>query len=137
MSHYKTAYLLTRLTIGTSFFGHGLVRLPKLDTFVTHMAAPFEHSILPHALVVAFGYVLPFVEFGVGLLLLPGLFTRQAAIAGIIVMMMLIFGSTSIENFGVLDSQLIHAAFLIGLLIFVDRYDYLSVDLARSHSRRD
>ena len=27
------AYLLVRLTIGTSLFGHGLVRVPKLSTF--------------------------------------------------------------------------------------------------------
>jgi len=29
----KWAYLLSRLAIGLSFFGHGLVRLPKLDGF--------------------------------------------------------------------------------------------------------
>lgn len=78
----KTAYLLLRLAIGASMFGHGLVRLPKLNAFSDWMVGSFEKSILPQALVVPFSYVLPIAEFTVGLLLILGLFTRQALIGG-------------------------------------------------------
>ena len=112
-------YLMTRLAIGFSFFGHGLVRLPKLAGFSHSMVAEFQKSMLPEALVVGFSYLLPFVEFLVGLLLLLGLFTRQALMVGAIVMMMLILGTTLIENWSVLSLQLLHVIFLGVLLQFI------------------
>jgi thiosulfate dehydrogenase (quinone) large subunit len=130
MSAYKKSFLLARLAIGTSFFGHGLVRLPKLDKFSHGMAGQFQHSILPQPLVIAFGYALPFAEFGIGLLLLIGLFTRNALVAGAVVMILLLFGTTTIEQWDAIPAQLIHVLFFVVLLIFVDRYDSWSLDLA-------
>jgi thiosulfate dehydrogenase [quinone] large subunit len=130
MSAHKQSFLLTRLAAGTSLFGHGLVRLPKLDKFSHDMAAGFQHSILPEGLVLGFGYILPFAEFGIGLLTLLGLFTRPAAIAGSLLMIALIFGTTAIEKFENIPSMLLHILFFIGVLTFVDRYDNWSLDLA-------
>ena len=130
MSAYKKSFLLARLAIGTSFFGHGLARLPKLNKFSHGMAGQFQHSILPQGLVIAFGYVLPFAEFGIGLLLLIGLFTRAALVAGAIMMILLLFGTTTIEQWDAIPAQLIHVVFLVVLLIFVDRYDSWSLDMA-------
>ena len=130
MPAYKQSFLLTRLAIGTSLFGHGLVRLQKLDKFSHAMAGLFQHSILPQSLVLFFGYCLPFLELGIGLLTLTGLFTRQAAVAGALLMIFLIFGSTTIEQWDSISPQLFHLAFFVGLLIFVDRYDNWSLDLA-------
>lgn len=130
MSAYKQSFLLARLAIGASLFGHGLVRLQKLDKFSHGMANQFQHSILPQFLVLAFGYCLPFIEFGIGLLTLAGLWTRQVAVAGALLMILLIFGSTTIEEFNAIPSQLFHLIFFLGLLIFVDRYDNWSLDLA-------
>jgi thiosulfate dehydrogenase [quinone] large subunit len=115
----KTAYLVTRLAIGMSAFGHGLVRMHKLDAFSKWMVGQFQKSYLPEALVIPFSYVLPFAELVVGLLLLLGLFTRQAAIAGAVVMILLLFGSTSIENWDAIPTQLIHIAFLVVVLQFL------------------
>lgn len=129
MSAYKQSFLLARLAIGASLFGHGLVRLQKLDKFSHGMADHFQHSILPQPLVLAFGYFLPFAEFGIGLLTLLGLWTRQMAVAGALLMIVLIFGSTTIEEFNAIPSQLFHLAFFLGVLIFVDRYDIWSLDL--------
>jgi thiosulfate dehydrogenase (quinone) large subunit len=114
----KTTYFLLRLSIGASMFGHGLVRLPKLNTFSAGMIEHFKKSILPEAIVLPFSYLLPFAEFIIGLLLLIGLFTRQASIAGGLLMVVLIFGTTTIEGFDALPSQLIHAAFFAVLLQF-------------------
>jgi len=128
MRSQRLAFLLARLGIGMSFFGHGLVRLPKLAGFATHMSAPFEKSMLPEVLITPFAYALPFAEFAVGLLLLIGLFTRQALVAGAVVMILLIFGTTAIEQWQNLDSQLVHLAFCAVLLAFVDRYNNTALD---------
>ena len=118
------AYLVTRLTIAMSFFGHGLARMPILATFSKTTVAEFQKSYLPEALVLPFSYVLPFAELIVGLLLLLGLFTRQAAIAGAIVMLVLIFGTTSIQNWNAIPTQLFHVAFLIVVLQFLPSNSY-------------
>ena len=97
-------------------FGHGLVRLPKLEGFSHWMVGNFQKSMLPEALVTPFGYLLPILEFAIGLLLLLGLFTRTALIAGSFVMIVLIFGSSMIESWEAIPSQLIHVAFFAVLL---------------------
>jgi thiosulfate dehydrogenase (quinone) large subunit len=131
MSRYAKSYLLSRLAIGTSMFGHGLVRLPKLSFFNHGIALQFRlhGSILPTALVLPFGYILPFAEFIIGLLLLIGLFTEKALIAGAIVMILLIFGSTTIEEWDAIPSQLIHVAFFVVLLAFIE-YNSYTLDAA-------
>src|ERR1044072_6086650 len=114
------SFLLLRLAIGISFFGHGLVRFPKLQTFSNWMVGNFKKSLLPEALVVPFSMVLPFAEFAIGLLLLTGLFTKYALIAGSLVMLLLLFGTTMIENWDAIPSQIIHIALLAFLLHFID-----------------
>jgi thiosulfate dehydrogenase (quinone) large subunit len=135
MTPAAKAFLLLRLGIGTSCFGHGLVRLPKLDKFSEGMITEFQHSMLPGSLVTAFAYALPFAELIIGLLILLGLFTRHALVAGAIVMLLLIFGTTAIEQWNNLNSQLIHLLFLAGLLPFVDEYNTWALD-KRIHRAR-
>ncbi|GAA4435717.1 hypothetical protein GCM10023091_12690 [Ravibacter arvi] len=114
----SSAYLIARLAIGATIFGHGLVRLPKLAAFAQSTAESFEKSILPVALVLPFGYLIALGEFIVGLLVLLGLFTRAAAFAGGLLMVLLIVGTSLVENWGAIPSQLLHAAFFIVLLQF-------------------
>jgi thiosulfate dehydrogenase [quinone] large subunit len=97
-------------------FGHGLVRMPKLAGFSSWMVKSFEQSLLPKALVVPFSYVLPFAELITGLLLILGLFTWQALWLGGIVMLCLLFGTTLIESWDAVPTQLIHIAFFAVLL---------------------
>jgi thiosulfate dehydrogenase (quinone) large subunit len=123
----STTFLLLRFAVGASMFGHGLVRLPKLAGFSHWMTSSFEKSMLSQALVLPFSYALPILEFIIGLLLLTGLFTRAALIAGALVMILLIFGTTLIENWDAITSQLIHAAFFAVLLQFV-RHNSFAVD---------
>ena len=120
-------YLLLRLTIGMSMFGHGLVRLTKLTAFSSGMANTFSHSPLPYALVKPFSLMLPFAEFAIGCLLLAGLFTRGALIAGCVLMIMLIFGTCMIENWDALVSQLIHS-FLFAVLLQFKSANLFSLD---------
>ncbi|MFI8603429.1 DoxX family protein [Cellulophaga baltica] len=127
MKEYRLGYVLARIVIGVSMFGHGLVRLPKLEGFKNFMVKNFESSMVPEFLVTPFAYALPILEFAVGILLIIGLFTRQALVLGAILMIMLVFGSTMIENWGIIDSQLIHALIFIGLLLGIN-YNYWSLD---------
>ncbi|MBB6127902.1 DoxX family protein [Mucilaginibacter lappiensis] len=113
------SFLLLRLAIGASMLGHGLVRLPKLQTFSHWMVGSFAKSILPQALVIPFSYVLPIAEFIIGLLVITGLFTKPALMAGSLVMIILVFGTCMIENWEALPSQLIHVAFFTMLLQFI------------------
>lgn len=115
----KTVFLLLRLGIGISMFGHGLVRVPKLVAFSEWMVGSMAKSMLPAMLVRPFGLVLPFIELGIGIFLLLGLFTEISLIAGGILMLMLLFGSALAENWEALPSQLIHLAYFAVLLQFV------------------
>lgn len=112
----KTAYLLLRLGIGISMFGHGLVRIPKLQTFSAGMVSDFEKSILPKFLVLPYSYALPIAEFAVVLL---GLFTKQALTVGGFLMLSLMIGTTLIENWNGLPSQFIHLAVFVVCLQFI------------------
>ena len=113
------SYLLLRLVAGVSLFGHGLVRLPKLAGFSQWMTSTFAKSMLPQILVMPFSYVLPIAEFIIGLLLILGLFSGKAIVAGGILMLLLIFGTCMIENWEALPSQIIHALLFILLLQFI------------------
>jgi thiosulfate dehydrogenase [quinone] large subunit len=116
-------------------FGHGLVRLPKLIAFHGQLIREFKTSILPEIVVAPIGYALPYVELAIGVLLLAGAPTRVAAIGGGLVMILLVFGSTSIEHFGVIGEQLIHASLLAALLMF-RRHNTYSIDHVVARNRR-
>lgn len=122
-----TSFLIVRLAVAASMFGHGLVRLPKLNGFSNWMVSSFEKSMLPSALVMPFSYILPIAEFLIGLLLVIGLFTRVSLVAGGFTMVILIFGSAMMESWEAMPSQFIHAAFFAVLLSFL-QYNTYAVD---------
>lgn len=112
-------FLLLRLSIGISMFGHGLVRLPKLNAFSQWMVGSFAKSMLPAELVRPFSMVLPFAELVIGFLLLVGLFTEPALISGAVLVLLLLFGTAMVENWEAVPSQLIHLIFFTVLLQFI------------------
>jgi len=130
MTHYNYAYFAARLPIGLSFFGHGLVRMPKLDDFAGWMVSSMADSMLPAEIVRPFAYILPVAELLIGLLVISGFLTRQALLAGIITMSILVFGSTTIEDWGAITGQLVHAAYFAVLLWLVP-YNAIAVDNLR------
>ncbi len=117
-------YVLLRVSVGVSMFVHGLVRLPKLAAFSLWMFKSFQRSALPPSLVKPFSIALPMLEFAIGMFLIAGLLTKQALVAGCIVMMLLLFGSGMIENWDAIPSQLIHVAFFTTLLYFISANKY-------------
>ncbi|WP_242009061.1 DoxX family protein [Robertkochia solimangrovi] len=125
----KTTFFFLRLPMALSLLGHGLIRLPKLQGFSTWMADFMQASYLPEFLITIFSYSVPFIELITGLLLLAGIFTRVTLYLSLTLMALFIFGNTTIENWEAITSELLHAAYLGGLLICLERYNLKDLEL--------
>jgi thiosulfate dehydrogenase [quinone] large subunit len=127
-SDEKTAYALLRAVVGINLLMHGVSRLlTGPANFASHLNEQFARSPLPPLLVHVFSNMLPAVEGLIGLLLLLGLKTRWALIAGSLLMMVLTFGSALIQDWAAAGSQLIYAL-IFSLLLFMRRYNAWSLD---------
>ncbi|SDY27457.1 DoxX family membrane protein [Hymenobacter psychrophilus] len=118
LSNPELAFVLGRLLLGVNFLMHLLVRLPKLAGFRAGLVKQFAATPLPAPLVNAFASVLPFVEGGIGLLLLLGLFTRPMLVAAMLVMMSLIVGSSLLEEWAIVGSQMLYGLFIFALILY-------------------
>lgn len=126
----RIAYALLRIILGVNIFMHGLSRLLAGPAhFVTKITTQFAPTSLPHWSLTGFAILLPWVEALLGLLLLLGLWTRFALIAGSLLMLILTFGSTLIQDWGIAGLQLTYAIAYFGLL-FLLRYNQYSIDEA-------
>ncbi|MVN78304.1 DoxX family membrane protein [Hymenobacter sp. HMF4947] len=119
LTNPELAFVLGRLLLGLNFLLHGLVRIPKLATFQAGVVKEFAASPLPPILVASFGHVLPFVEAGLGLLLLLGLFTRPALAATMLLIMSLVFGSSLLEKWSLVGDQTVYGLYIFALLLHV------------------
>lgn len=122
MKDFKTAFFFLRLPIAISLLGHGLVRIPKLHTFSEWMVTTMEKSMIPKLVIVPFGYVLPFAEAILGILLLINFKTKYTLYSALVLMSILIFGSCSIENWSAIEAQLLHSFYLFGLFWFYEKF---------------
>jgi len=71
--------LALRLASGAVWLVAGVTKLPDLSGFP---ALVERYQLLPHILAQPFGYLLPFLEIGLGLYLAAGLFVRGSALVG-------------------------------------------------------
>ena len=87
--------LLVRLFIGAIFFSQGFRNLflgKGVMVFAERLyVKPFAET-MPEPLLWIMGVSNPFVQFGVGLLLIAGLFTRSAAALGALFLLSIMFG---------------------------------------------
>jgi thiosulfate dehydrogenase (quinone) large subunit len=74
-----------------------------------------------------FVYTVPPVELLIGSFLLLGLFTRSGLILGGLWMVVLIFGSSLVEQFNVVGIQLIYSLIFSALLYYQDA-NHISID---------
>jgi thiosulfate dehydrogenase [quinone] large subunit len=132
----RTAYALLRVILGLNIFMHGAARLlvgPGL--FMAKTIAQFAHAPLPHWSLVAFTSVLPWAEALIGLLLMLGLWTRVALIAGSLVILSLTFGVTLVQQWDIAGLQLTYAIAYAALL-FLLHYNWYSIDRARLRKQK-
>jgi thiosulfate dehydrogenase [quinone] large subunit len=124
----ELAYALLRIGFGVNFLGHGLFRiLSGTAKFATTMAGGMTKSLLPHGLIVVFGNCIPWLETVLGLMLILGLGTRLALVAGALFMWTLTFGVTSNQQWDVAGQQLLYSLVFFVLLFMVE-YNALTVD---------
>lgn len=128
-SEKSLAYALLRVAIGVNFAGHGLVRLfvIGLGPFAHGAADRLSKSPLPHSLTLSFLYVVPFVETLAGIALILGLMTRTALTLCSLLMIGLLVGVTSNQQWDVAGQQLLYALVLF-VLFFYWEHNELSLD---------
>ena len=120
----RIAYVLLRIALGVNFLGHGTIRLLHGNAvFAQGMVKQMADTPLPYALVYGFGWVLPILEFGIGLLLIAGVWTRWVLVFGALLMISLMAGVTLKQDWAVAGLQLTYS-FLFSLLLFLrEKYD--------------
>jgi thiosulfate dehydrogenase [quinone] large subunit len=120
-------YTTLRLAIGMSMFMHGIARVGKIPAFTQATVKMFAGSPLPLWAVADFTRITPFVELLIGVLLILGLATALGLILGGLWMIVLIFGSTLIEQYDTVGIQLIYSLIFYVLLQNL-RQNMLSMD---------
>ena len=128
------AHCLARVALGLNIAMHGYSRLPNLVGFANGMVKQFAATFLPSPLVYITGFGIAIGEAAVGTLLVFGLLLRPTLVIGMLLMLLLIFGSTLIQEYEAVAAQMVTAAFYIGLLATV-RYDRFSLDGLRQRRR--
>ena len=120
-------YTTLRLAVGVAMLVHGAERFGHVSQFADGLVKMFATTWLPRPAVLGFAYLTPPVELAIGLMVLPGLFTRLGLLCGGLWMVALIFGSTLIEQYQTVGIQLIYALIFWVLLHFLEA-NLVSVD---------
>lgn len=128
------AYVLLRILFGIGFFNIGLGKIGGIGGFANAMVERFKDTFLPAELVRATAAIVPPLEVVVGLLLILGLFTRGALIAGFILMAILHAGVTLLKDWDTAANQLIYCIIFF-LLLAGAGFNAFSVDQWLSHRR--
>ncbi|MDJ0742038.1 MAG: DoxX family protein [Xenococcaceae cyanobacterium MO_167.B27] len=128
------AYTLLRIVVGINYFNHGATRIFNIPGFMDAMVNTMQDSWIPEFLVRINAALVPPVELIVGALITIGLFTRGALIACFVLMIVLMYGVTIIQNWNVASSQLIYNIVLFILLAGVS-FDRISIDAWLRHRR--
>ena len=114
------AYGLLRLALGLNILLHGIVRWRAGRwAFGQSLMTDFANTPLPSKLVLAFGQTLPIAETLIGGLLVVGLFTLPALVAGTGLLIVLLFGTCLRADWPTATFQMVYVALytaLIGLI---------------------
>jgi thiosulfate dehydrogenase (quinone) large subunit len=124
----RIAYALLRLAVGVNLTMHGVSRMVSgPGEFAAKLVIQFTHAPLPAWSVWGFALMLPSIEGILGLLILIGLRTRAVLIAASLLLVVLTFGSTLVQDWTVAGVQLTYAM-AYSALLFLRRYNGWSID---------
>ena len=121
-------YGVLRLTLGLDYLFHSASRWPHIRPFVEKTVGQFAATPLPSWSVRSYSFAILIWEPLVGLLLVVGFRTRDALIAGGLLIATLVFGTALRGDFTILSEQLIYALIFFALLLYRQEHDRWSVD---------
>ena len=115
---------ISRWALGLFFFYSGLSKLMGgVGNFVNGYIVPqFSKTFLPSILVAGYGYVLPFVELTLGILLIVGIFRNAVLFLTGLTLISLTFGQMLLQQHGVVANNFIYI-FLTAILLFLSEFD--------------
>ncbi len=113
--------------MGVNYFNHGITRIHAIPEFTDSMVKAMAGAWMPEALVRMTATCVPPVELVFGLFLIAGLFTRLSLMVLFLLMVVLMYGVTIVQNWDVASSQLIYNIVLFILLAGLG-YNQVSVD---------
>ncbi|MBO9666506.1 MAG: DoxX family protein [Bdellovibrio sp.] len=123
------AVSLLRFALGINIFLHGVVRLgPNYQKFVDWTTGLFKDAPLPDFAVSAFAHSVPILEVVIGALLIVGLFTVPALVAGTLVMIGLMAGMCIIQNWEIVGIQMVYILIYTALLFVLTNNNKFSLD---------
>jgi thiosulfate dehydrogenase [quinone] large subunit len=137
-SDTSLAYGILRFAFGINIFGHGFIRvMTGTDKFVVWMLKEMQGTMMPEFMVRPFGYLVPWAETTLGLLLILGLFTRTSLVLGGLLIAALTFGTALRQDWGVAGLQVTYSLVYFVLLFLREKNNQWSLDawLERSRSR--
>jgi thiosulfate dehydrogenase [quinone] large subunit len=110
------AYALLRIVVGINYFNHGFTRMGNIPGFMDAMVGAMEGAWMPEPLVRFTAFWVSPVELMFGLFLILGLFTRISLVVLFVLMAILMYGVTIVQNWDSASSQLIYNIVLFILL---------------------
>jgi thiosulfate dehydrogenase [quinone] large subunit len=124
----QMGYALLRAVVGVNLMMHGISRMVAgPGVFAAKLVMQFEHAPLPAWSVWLFGLMLPTIEGLLGLLILLGLRTRATLVAASLLIMLLTFGSSLLQDWTITGIQLTYGL-VYSALIFLHQHDGWSID---------
>lgn len=128
----RVAYALFRITLGVNMFFHGFMRIiGDTGAWVESLVATFSDSFLPEMWIRIFLYVLPWYELVLGTLLTLGLFTWWTCVGGALMMLVLLFGNTTRQDWATAGNNM-HYTLYFCLLIAAHAWDSFCLDNRRA-----
>ena len=132
-----SGYAILRVTLGLDCLFHSASRWPHVRQFVEKTVGQFAATPLPSWSVHWYSLAILVWEPLVGLLLFIGFRTRDALIAGGLLIATLVFGTALRGDFSVLSEQLIYALIFFVLLHYREESNRWSIDyVTAQHGRR-
>ena len=113
-----------RWALGLFFFYSGLSKIMGgVGGFVNGYLVPqFSKTFLPSILVTSYGYVLPYAELTLGILLIVGIFRNAVLFLTGLTLISLTFGQMLLQQHGVVANNFIYI-FLTAILLFLSEFD--------------
>jgi thiosulfate dehydrogenase (quinone) large subunit len=132
------AYLFLRLLIGVNYFNHGFTRIGNIPGFAEGIVEQLQASYFPEPLVRINAFLVPIVELVVGILITLGLATRVALSVTLGLMVILMMGVTSVQNWDAAGTMLVYGIVLFILLAGAG-FNIFSIDyfLRNKRDKRD